>query len=571
MKRIALLAAALLLFLTGGAQEKEEDFSSFMKAEMENFDRFMEDADRDFVNFMRNPWKEFDAQKPIEKRVKPEPVKPIVYKKPETPDEDKPVCLTIEEILDETTREGKQNPVVKVIDVDDITFDKPIIIVKQKDKPKVIVMEEEQDKPEVKPEEQPQPSKKPIVVVEPGKEKNAPEQEPVKRPAEEVKQPVQPEKPSTPSVPSKPVRQNPLYTGASGRKALSYGGQTFYVRNALKGQCRLSGLSENSVANAYESLYQSDWKPLVADCKQIASELRLNDWGVFTLLKALSDTNCSNENESVVMQQFLLNAMGYKARMARKGDGSRMLLFVATDCIIYGHPYTRQGGVTYYNINGQEACSFYMCQKDAPNAKYNLQMHLKSAPALSGKTVKSTHQAHGSTAKVTLEIPQALMDFYKSYPQCDYGIYATSTVNPEVEQQLLSSLAPYLTGKTETEAANILINFVQTAFQYATDDQQFGYEKPFFVEELFYYPYSDCEDRSVLFAYLVRKLMGLDVVFLDYPNHIATAVHFNGEVGGDYLMVDGKRYTVCDPTYIGASIGMTMPQFKTVPAKVLKY
>ena len=65
--------------------------------------------------------------------------------------------------------------------------------------------------------------------------------------------------------------------------------------------------------------------------------------------------------------------------------------------------------------------------------------------------------------------------------------------------------------------------------------------------------------------------MGLDVVFLDYPNHIATAVHFNGEVGGDYLMVDGKRYTVCDPTYIGASIGMTMPQFKTVPAKVLKY
>lgn len=75
----------------------------------------------------------------------------------------------------------------------------------------------------------------------------------------------------------------------------------------------------------------------------------------------------------------------------------------------------------------------------------------------------------------------------------------------------------------------------------------------------------------MLFSYLVRKLLGLDVVLLDYPNHIATAVCFKGNVGGDYLMVNGRKYTVCDPTYIGASIGMTMPKFKTVAAKVLRY
>ena len=44
---------------------------------------------------------------------------------------------------------------------------------------------------------------------------------------------------------------------------------------------------------------------------------------------------------------------------------------------------------------------------------------------------------------------------------------------------------------------------------------------------LFYYPYCDCEDRSVLYSYLVRNLLKLDVVLLDYPNHIATAVCFN--------------------------------------------
>ena len=112
---------------------------------------------------------------------------------------------------------------------------------------------------------------------------------------------------------------------------------------------------------------------------------------------------------------------------------------------------------------------------------------------------------------------------------------------------------------------------MQTAFQYQTDDEQFGYEKPFFVDEVFYYPYCDCEDRSILYSYLVRTLMGLDVVLLDYPNHIATAVCFDENVSGDYLMVEGKKYVVCDPTYIGASIGNAMPQYRDVAAKVLKY
>lgn len=112
---------------------------------------------------------------------------------------------------------------------------------------------------------------------------------------------------------------------------------------------------------------------------------------------------------------------------------------------------------------------------------------------------------------------------------------------------------------------------MQTAFDYKTDGDQFGYEKPFFVDELFYYPYSDCEDRAVLYSYLVHTLMGLDVVLLEYPNHMATAVCFDENIDGDYITVSGKKYIICDPTYIGASIGLAMPQFKNVAAKVLKY
>lgn len=573
MRKIGLFAVGILFVLSAEAQEKKDDFSRFMEEQLAEFDKFVDDANKEFINFMRNPWKEFEAEKPVEKRTKPEPVKPVVYDEKTAPKDEKPVCLTIEEILDLSTEEGKQKPVVKVNDVEDITFDEPTVIVKKKKKPTVIVVEEKPGKkPAVEPEKRPvaeekpavQPEKKPVVEVEPVEQKPAKEPE---RPV--VVKPAPAPKPVTPAA--KPARKEPLYAGGTGRSKIVYGAQTYYLPSGLKGKCRLNSLKENDVADAYEGMYATDYKNLLKDCRQIASDLSLNDWGVFTLLRTVADAYCSNANESVVMQQFLLNEMGFKAKMARKADENKMLLFIATDCQIYGHPYARLGGLTYYNINGNQPCAFYMCQKDAPNARNSLQMALQKAPAFKGATARSTHQAKGSAAKVTVDVPKALMDFYKSYPQCDYSVYVKAPVNEEVADALLAALAPLVKGKSEAEAANILINFVQTGFRYATDGDQFGYEKPFFVEELFYYPYCDCEDRSILYSYLVRSLLGLDVVLLDYPDHIATAVRFTGNVGGDYLMVGGQKYTVCDPTYIGASIGMTMPAYKTVAAKVLKY
>lgn len=559
MKKTISFIAGLLLALTGMAQENKGGISGFMKEELEDFDKFMDDADKDFINFMREPWKEFEAEKPVLKRVKPEPVKPVVYDEKTAPKSEKPVCLTIEEILDMTTSEGKQKPVVQLNEVDKIVFDKPEVIVRKKKDPKVIIIEEKPaDKPAV------QPEKKPVVEVV--------ESEPEAERTPVVEADRRPEPAAEPRLPVSSTPTSPLYRGESGRSKIAYGGLAFYLNNSLNRKCSLNGLNENAIADAYEALCNSDYKPLLADCAQIRKDLRLNDWGVFTLVRQVADTYCGTANESIVMQQFLLNEMGYKARMARKATEDKMMLFVATDCSIYAHPYITLNGQNYYNLSGNnEQCQFYMCQKDSPKAKNSVGMQLKEAPLFPGTVVSSTHQAKGSAARVTVDVPKALMDFYKDYPQCDYSVYFNAPVNAAMENRILSSLAPLVQGRNEADAANILINFVQTAFQYQTDGQQFGYEKPFFVEELFYYPYSDCEDRAMLFSYLVRKLLGLDVVLLDYPEHIATAVRFNGNVSGDYLMVNGRKYIVCDPTYIGASIGMTMPRYKTVSAKVLKY
>lgn len=551
MKRLILFALGATCCMGTQAQVVDDDFDSFIKTEVQSFDKFIDDANKQFISFLRNPWKEFEAKKPVEKRTKPEPVKPVVYdekKDPVAP----PVELDIEDILGQSTGESKQRPHGKINDGEKVGFEKP------------------QPKPTT-------PTAKPATPATKPATPTAKPASPTAKPTTPAAKPATPTSPTTPPAvvpvptakPSAPM--SALYKESSEKQMINYCGQRIYVDKSLKGVCSIGNMREKAVADAYEAMCKADYKPLLADCRQLKKDLKLNDWGVFLFVRDASNALCVDAHASVVMQQFLLNELGYKSKMARRVDRDQMLLFVATDCKMYGRPYFTKDGLNYYNLTSDETCQFYMCQEDSPKAKSSIDMQITNAPLLNSGMVNSVHKNGAGTVAVSVDVPKSLMLFYKSMPQCDYSVYVNAKVNPAVADRLLSSLAPIVEGKSETEAANLLINFVQTGFKYATDQEQFGYEKPFFVEELFYYPYCDCEDRSVLYSYLVRNLLKLDVVLLDYPNHIATAVCFNENVSGDFVTVEGKKYIVCDPTYIGASIGKAMPQFKRVAAKVLKY
>lgn len=572
MKRFILLAFCATCCM-GTQAQVVDDFDDFVNSEIASFDKFIDDANKQFISFLRNPWKEFDSKKPVEKRVKPEPVKPVVYDEKKDPDTT-PVELTIEEILGQSTKESKQRPQGRVIDGGEkVTFDKPQKKVDNTNKRRQPVdTESEKPQPVVKPETPapvpaptPQPAAPATKPTCPNAKPTCPNAQPTAPTTKPVVVPVTP-----PAVkPSAPTGE--LFTASADKQMVNFCGQKVYVDKSLKGVCSIGNMRENAIADAYEAMCKADYKALVDDCRKVKKELNLNDWGIFLFVREASKTLCTDENAAVVMQQFLLNELGYKSKMARRADRNQMLLFVAADCQVYGHPYFTKDGLNYYNLTSNESCQFYMCQEDSPKAKSKLNMQVNHAPALNAGMVNSVHKNRSGSVAVSVDVPKSLMEFYGSMPQCDYSVYVNAEVNPSVASKVLSTLAPLVNGKSEAEAANLLINFVQTGFQYATDQEQFGYEKPFFVEELFYYPYCDCEDRSVLYSYLVRNLLKLDVVLLDYPNHIATAVCFNENVSGDFVTVGGKKYVVCDPTYIGASIGKAMPQFKNVAAKVLKY
>ncbi len=590
MKRLVFLAVTALASIPLSAQVVTDDFDKFIQEENASFDKFIDDANKEFIEFLRHPWKKAEAKKPVERHTKPEPPKPVIYDEQKHPEDTPPVELTIKDILNQTTIEGQQRPTVEVKNVDQLTFDKPTPKAQPQPKPtpKPTVIVAKQNTPTIIGGNTPKagPAKPQATPVKP--QPVAPKAEPT-TPAKPQTTPVKPQpvapkaEPTTPAKPqatpvkpqpkpkAKPAMQSSLQKEFYPSVAINYCNTKLYIDASMKGVINITSSQECAVADGYEALCRSNYKPLIANCQQAQKDFRLNDWGVFLFVKTAAEALCNDENSCIVMQQFLLNELGYRAKMARRGDRNQLLLFVATDCMVYGHPYFTKEGLNYYNINGTEACTFYMCNQDSKKAKTPVAMRLNNVPALNSGVVSRQRTNKAGNVSVSVNVSKSLMDFYASMPQCDYGVYAKAPVAGSLAQEVLGTLRPLVQGKSEVDAANLLLNFVQTGFKYATDEEQFGFEKPFFVEELFYYPACDCEDRSVLFGWLVRELLGLDVVYLDYPNHIATAVQFKGDVKGDFLTVDGKRYTVCDPTYIGASIGMTMPNLRSAGVSILRY
>jgi hypothetical protein len=112
---------------------------------------------------------------------------------------------------------------------------------------------------------------------------------------------------------------------------------------------------------------------------------------------------------------------------------------------------------------------------------------------------------------------------------------------------------------SQIEAINFLLRLTQNGFEYKTDGENFGREKVMFFEETLHYRYSDCEDRAIFFATLVRELLDLDLVFIKYPNHLATAIRLNSDIGGESVIYNNQRYYIADPTYSNANIGQAMP------------
>ncbi len=416
----------------------------------------------------------------------------------------------------------------------------------------------------IKPDTTPKPETPPLA-----RPAEAPSPAPITPPPE----PIIPPSPPKPRTEPKPV----LPVGKVGIPlSFDYYGTPLRMTCDSKVKYPLEGqVNEKTISAFWEALSTSDFKAFLIQALQIRKELSLNDWGYCQFLNtAGQNLYAGSVNESILFTWFMMVQSGYDARVGF-ADNQVYILLPSLN-IVYSAQYYTLGKNNYYimllNAPDKTSKSLYTYEGNYGVAGKPMDYAISTPPDITGTINRKMFRFaySGKTYNLALNLHQGVIDFFGKYPQTSLGVYFQTSMTAETRNALLAALKPIVLNQTEEEAVNILLRFVQTAFAYKTDEAQFGREKYFFPEETLYYPYSDCEDRAVLFSFLVRNLLNLDVVGLDYPGHVATAVRFTGNVSGDAVTHNSARYVICDPTYVNALRGECMPVFKKVTPTIVQ-
>ena len=422
---------------------------------------------------------------------------------------------------------------------------------------------------------EPKPKQIPVVapapVVAPSVTPGAPVVVP--KPAQIVVAPIL--APVTPPPP--PVQPKPIPVAADEIELQFYGNSVKFVFDPLWKSYRLTGGAKpETMSDFWAMMSGTKYEPTIQAVNAAKRELKLDDWAYVTLWRDVVRALQPGKTEQNLLLWYFLTKSGYDVRLGYYD--ANVYLFVAVKQPVYATKFTKVNNQTYYAAldvdHGNNIRAFYSYQSNYP-IKLNA-LDIKSAYVGFTK-VASAQRAlafdyKGRTIKFTVPYDRRLVDYMSTIPQSEFELYFDTDGSSLVRQGLLAELRKYTANMNQEEAVNFLLTFVQKAFAYKTDEEQFGYEKYFFVEESLHFPYNDCEDRSVLFAWLVHELVGIKAVGLLYPGHMTTAVALK-QANADYASVDfhGQRFVIADPTYIGASVGMAMPSYaKYKPKRVVE-
>ena len=384
---------------------------------------------------------------------------------------------------------------------------------------------------------------------------------------------VPPVIPAPQPKPIEPIREVPV--ADDDYFSFEFYGLPGKVRLTQSANVKLNNCRPESIAAAWLKLSGGELDNAIRDCLEARIRYNLCDWAYLMFLDKLGKEYCDYPDGATLLTAFLYCQSGYQMRLAT--DSGRLRMLYGTKHNIFDKAYYIVDGTKYYPL-GETSKSISICNAafdgETPMSLIIATEQMLGTDMTAHREIRSTRYTDMSAIAQT---PSHLIEFFNSYPTSAIGsnslsrwaMYANTPLAAKTAGQLYPALRRAIAGCSELEAANMLLNWVQTGFEYEYDDKVWGHDRAFFAEETLYYPYCDCEDRSILFSRLVRDLLGLDVALIYYPGHLATAVCFNEEVQGDQISIGNRRFTICDPTYIGAPVGAQMPDLDYSAVKAI--
>lgn len=312
---------------------------------------------------------------------------------------------------------------------------------------------------------------------------------------------------------------------------------------------------------------------IVPAMQRAKAEYTLNDWLLFEFVRCYVNGVFADADADVRISliHYLLAHLGFDVRIGNVLGQPCLLVAIAQQ--VYGRVFAQIDGQKYYFFYDSSAgesqregtFSTYDIPEDADRGRA---MDLVIHEPLTIPYIPRPYKFCYGGLIISGEMNAALAPMLYHYPQMPIGCYALSNVDGSLRENVSAQIRRQLVNVPRHQAVDRLLQFVQSAFDYATDDEQHGFEKPYFFEEMLFYPQCDCEDRSIFYSFLLENALAVDNMVIGFPNHEAVAVHLDEQFNGRWYNYGDKKFYISDPTYIGAVTGQCMPEYRSVRPEI---
>jgi outer membrane biosynthesis protein TonB len=557
MRKSIILLSGLLLFVATDMVQAQT-FEEWKKQQQEEFQQFKDERDKAFLEMLKEAWDYIDSDLAPPTYTEPKVDEAPKADKDNQPEETKTITVDTSEAEEQNKRQKREDQM-----------------------PDKSTDNEKTDKaPEPKPDlEKPEPE---TIQTPPKDKEEVKERKP--SPIEKIKEKRDKERKTNKPVPNPDLKTQPVPNPVKEKTPeMPKGEAIMFVNQSVQLPLRsifsdapIKEINPEGISAWWETMSKREYEPALVMLQAQKEALGLNDWGLAHLTNEYAKkTYPAHEPSQNALTWFLLSKLGFEARVGY--NDNLLYLLMPANNRLFGITYYTFDGEKYYIIDFDKPTSInaqlYTYQGEYPGTPLKMDLYVDRYPNFEADEDQReiSFAYKGKEYKVVAKFDRSYSDFAMYYPQTELPVYFTAPASELLRSSVIRQLEKHLEEIPQDEHLNFLLRFIQLGFDYKTDHDQFGYEKFFFVDEIFYYPYSDCEDRSVLFAWLVKELLGKQVVGLKYPGHLATAVEIDRPLKGDQFSYKDKRFIVCDPTYVNANAGMTMSRFSNTQPKIVEF
>ena len=344
---------------------------------------------------------------------------------------------------------------------------------------------------------------------------------------------------------------------------LFYGQQISIRYDKLLTVKKYASISEDSVAGFWVDFARSNSNHLVDELMGYRDLLGLGDWGYFQLVKAASNHIITNNPLCAdLLSWALMIRSGFDVRLAYNQNSTTILF--PSENTIYSCQFVVIGQRRFYLDREMNSLLLVTYKNSFPDTDKMIDLRFHQSLNFSGKLNgrKFIYHWYNKDYEFTLRYNPLAVRYYNDYPETESSIYFETPFSAALKEVLFGQLHPLLSKMNKAEATAFLQQFVQREFAYPIVNQANKSDQNRFPEEIVASKSGDDRSRAVLFSGLVRTLLRLPVVGVQFPGHYSTAICYDEALEGDFYYWNHEKYIITDPTFLNAPIGAMMPGFE---------